>query len=213
MKLILLFVCSALVSVSANAGPRHLNANFQSRILGSLQLNMKVSETTLPVDSRPTTWADIEKDNGQIIGMNCVTAAKFTDVARVNASISNGSQVILQKNASFDVSVSDSYPMQSEHEVCNAVPLHEIEKAYVSNFFEAVQPVTVNGEVVYLSISGMPFPSPLDVTVSGDENRISLDQADLFAGPRKPMLNYSIYKRTGASTTYLEHGSMTLVLQ
>ena len=204
MKSALLALCTLLLSASAHAGPRHMNANFNSKFLGSLQINVKVSEPAISQEVRPETWADIQKDNGQIIAMNCVTAAKFADVTKVTLRVIGGSGALLTKDAKMGVTVSNSYGMHSEFEVCKALPLFSLQQGAITNSsFDAVQTLQVGGEELYLRVTVNPFTSLVDAAVSGDRNRISLDNVDLFSssGSRKSTINFSIYQQKNGMTS------------
>jgi hypothetical protein len=81
MKTALLVLSSVLFCFSAEAGPLFLNANLNSKTLGSYLVSIKVGELPLPIEARPETVASIDRDNGQIVAMNCVATAKFPEVA------------------------------------------------------------------------------------------------------------------------------------
>lgn len=210
MKLAMLIICSILVCSVSQAGPRFLNANLSSKVLGLYLVSLKVGELPLPIEARPETIASIDRDNGQIVAMNCVTTAKFPEVAVMDLRLLGPSAPVYQDRVLLDVVLANSYAMQSEDESCNASPLHELKSASVtSQSWNFVIPMKLGNENVYLGLAVLPFSTRLDVTVSGDENRMSLDWVDLFTPSfsRKATLNFSVYKQDGGTVTYLEHGT------
>lgn len=216
MKQVSIVILAAIVHMSAQAGPRFLNSNIESKILGSYKVSMKVSELPLSIAAVPETIASIDRDNGQIESMNCVTSALFKDVATFSVTVYSPSQIVSQKSGLVDVILSNSYSMQEPDESCNASPLHEITTASVASRFMYTEiPVQKNGETLVLSISTMAFLPLVDVTVSGDENRMSLDWVDLFTPNQfsKPTVNFSVSKRSAGSVSFLEHGTAEMVLQ
>ncbi|MDZ4082512.1 MAG: hypothetical protein U1E10_06235 [Bdellovibrionales bacterium] len=209
MKIALL-LCSFLFWSAAEAGPRFLNANLNSKTVGSYLVSVKVGELPLPIEAKPETIASIDRDNGQIVAMNCVTTAKFADVAVMDLRLLGPSAPVFQNRVSLDVVLANSYAMQSETESCNASPLNDLTSASLaSQSWNFVVPMKAGNESVFLSLSVLPFSPQLDVTVSGDENRLSLDWVDLFTPSfsRKATLNFSVYKQDGGTVSYLEHGT------
>jgi hypothetical protein len=215
MKTALLVLSSVLFCFSAEAGPRFLNANLKSKTLGSYLVSIKVGELPLPIEARPETVASIDRDNGQIIAMNCVTTATFPEVAVMDLRLLGPSAPVFQDRVVLDVVLANSYAMESETETCNASPLHELKTASVaSQMWNFVVPMKVGGEDLLLGLAVLPFSPQLDVTVSGDENRMSLNWVDLFtpSPTRKATLNFSVFKQDLGSVSYLEHGSAQFVL-
>lgn len=216
MKSVSILFSTVLFCISAQAGPRFFNATFESKTLGTFQASLKVSELSLPIEAVPQTQANITRDNGQIVLMDCVTTARFQDVGQMNVKISNPQQILSTKTLPVEVLISNSYQMNDEEELCNTSSLQEIQKGHVATFqVHAEIPIQLNGETFYLSVSAIPFSSQIDVLVSGDENRMSLDWVDLFTTSnfQKPSLNYSVYKKSAGSVSFLEHGSVFLNLQ
>lgn len=216
MKQIFTALSITFLVLSSQAGPRFFNATFESKVLGSLQVSIKVTELPFSTEAVPETKSNIHRDNGQIVNMDCITTARFFEVARMNLKMMSPTQHLLDQTRSVDFSISNSYPMNDSEELCNTSSLTEVTKGRIAFYpLQSEVPVSVNGEILYMSISAMPFPQQIDVTVSGDENRMSLDWLDLFTVSDfyKPSFNYSVYKRINSSTTFLEHGTVFLTLQ
>lgn len=210
MKFAVLVISSILMCAVSHAGPRFLNANLSSKTLGSYLVSLKVGDLPLPIEAQPKTVATVDRDNGQIVAMNCVTTAKFADVAVMDLRLLGPSAPVFQNRVVLDIVLSNAYPMQSEDESCNESPLHELKSASISSqAWNFVIPMKVGNDNVFLSLAVLPFSPQLDVTVSGDDNRLSLDRVDLFTPSfsRKATLNFSVYKQDGGTVSYLEHGT------
>ncbi len=193
-----------------------MNAYYNSKVLGDIHFSLKISELPISDGVRPVTTTQIDRDNGQITAMNCVTSAEFKEVARMDLTVVNESKVVGQKQLFANASVDNSYAMQTESEVCQASELHEMKSAHLQPWSsDFVIPMDNETNQLFLSVTMIPLAQTVAATVSGDENRISLDWLDLLADSpvHKRRVQFSVYRRTGAGTSFLEHGQAELELR
>jgi hypothetical protein len=205
-----------LMTSTVFAGPRFLVGEIESKIVGQHQISIKIRQMELPIEAVPKTFLSIDQDNGQILSMDCVTEARFEGIAEADVKVLSSTKPIFNETVSFGAAISDSYSAQDPSESCNTVSLNEITKGSIflsKNYLEI--PVKTETETLILGISPFPFFGLQPVTVSGDENRMSLDGVDIFTAlqtNRSPVY-FQVMRKQPGSVSFLEQGQILLELR
>jgi hypothetical protein len=186
---------------------RNYSVERSSKTLGLLSVHFQTSLTSEGLEAASETFESVSTDNGSIISRECVNQAVLGPFIQEEVTIKRErTQLLHQVSKNQSLVVVESEPVREGHPGCEKRSLVEKTQAFVTPFIQSTSFEFMHNKKTYgLILNWSQRSHFMNVTLSGDENRVVLDGLDLREWLNtSPQVNISVYERVGATLIFLE---------